>query len=126
MKLWEKKYQLNKQIENYTVGNDYILDQKLVKYDCKASIAHVKMLNKIGILTDEESKKMIMVLYEIIKMDNNHSFIIKQNEEDCHTAIENYLIKKLGPIGKKIHTARSRNDQVLTALRLLQKIQLNC
>ena len=126
MKLWEKKYQLDKQIENYTVGNDHILDQKLVKYDCKASIAHVKMLNKIGILTDEESNKLIMVLYEIIKIDNNQSFIIEQHEEDCHTAIENYLIKKLGSIGKKIHTARSRNDQVLTALRLYYKDEIKC
>ena len=78
MKLWEKKYQLNKQIENYTVGNDYLLDQKLLKYDCQASIAHAKMLNKIGILTKEECDKIIMILYEIIKIDNNGSFVIEQ------------------------------------------------
>ena len=126
MKLWEKKYQLNKQIEDYTVGNDYLLDQKLLKYDCQGSIAHAKMLNKIGVLNDEECSKIIMVLYEIIKMDNNDSFIIKQTDEDCHTAIENYIVKKLGDIGKKIHTARSRNDQVLTALRLYYKDEINC
>ena len=124
MKLWQKKYQLNKQIEAFTVGNDYLLDQKLLKYDCLGSIAHVKMLNKIGVLTDEECNKIIMVLYDIIKIDNNESFIIEQHDEDCHTAIENYLVKKLGDIGKKIHTARSRNDQVLTALRLYYKDEI--
>jgi len=126
MKLWEKKYQLNEQIENFTVGNDHILDQKLVKYDCQASIAHAKMLEKIGILAKEESDKIIMTLQEIIKIDNNGCFIVEQHDEDCHTAIENYLVKKLGPIGKKIHTARSRNDQVLTALRLYYKDEISC
>lgn len=126
MKLWEKKYQLNKQIESYTVGNDYLLDQKLVKYDCKASIAHVKMLKKIGILTKDECDKIIMVLHEIIRIDNNGSFIIEPYDEDCHTAIENYLVNKLGDIGKKIHTARSRNDQVLTAIRLFYKDEIKC
>jgi argininosuccinate lyase len=125
MKLWEKKYQLNKEIESYTVGNDHIFDQKLVKYDCKGSIAHVKMLNKIGVLTKDESHKLIMVLYEIIKLDDNGSFIIEQKDEDCHTAIENYLTDKLSNIGKKIHTARSRNDQVLTALRLYYKDEID-
>jgi len=125
MKLWEKKYQLNKQIEAYTVGNDYIIDQKLVKYDCQGSIAHVKMLKKIGVLTSKECDKLIMALYEIIKLDNNGAFIIEQEQEDCHTAIENFLVKKLGDVGKKVHTARSRNDQVLTALRLYYKDEIN-
>ena len=124
MKLWEKKYELDKQIEAFTVGNDYLIDQKLVKYDCLASIAHVKMLKKIGILTDNESDKLIMALYEIITLDGNKAFIIKQEDEDCHTAIENYLVKKLGNCGKKIHTARSRNDQVLTALRMYYKDEI--
>ncbi|MCK4365154.1 MAG: argininosuccinate lyase [Thermoplasmatales archaeon] len=126
MKLWQQKYQLNKQIEAFTVGNDYLLDQKLVKYDCLGSIAHVKMLNKIGILDKTESDKLTMALYEIIKLDGNKAFIIKQEDEDCHTAIENFLIKKLGDCGKKIHTARSRNDQVLTALRLFYKDEIKC
>jgi len=124
MKIWQKKYQLNKQIEAFTVGNDYLIDQKLVKYDCIGSIAHVKMLKKIGILNNIEHNKLIVSLNEIINLDSNNDFIIKQEEEDCHTAIENYLIKKLGDSGKKIHTARSRNDQVLTALRLFYKDEL--
>ena len=126
MKLWESKTKLNKQIESYTVGNDYLIDQKLVKYDCQGSIAHVKMLTKIGLITKQECDKIILILKEIIKKDDNRSFIIEQNDEDCHTAIENYLVKKLGDTGKKIHTARSRNDQVLTALRLYYKDEMKC
>ncbi len=124
MKLWQKTNTFNKQIESYTVGTDYLFDQKLVRYDCKVSIAHAKMLKKIGVITNEESEKIIKVLNEIIKLDKNKSFIVEQNDEDCHTAIENYLIKKLGDTGKKIHTARSRNDQVLTTLRLYYKDEI--
>ena len=124
MKIWQKKYQLNKQIENYTVGNDYLLDQKLLKYDCKASIAHAKMLQKLKILTKNECDKIVKVLNEIIKKNEAGSFVIEKQDEDCHTAIENYLVKNLGKIGKKIHYARSRNDQVLTALRLYYKDEI--
>ncbi len=106
-KLWDKGNNINKEIEEFTVGNDYKLDKELIKYDIKASIAHAKMLNKIGILTDEE-------LTEIKTKLSEANIEIKQSDEDCHTAIENYL----GEIGKKIHTGRSRNDQVMTALRL--------
>lgn len=124
MKLWEKNYSLNKSVEKFTVGDDYIVDQKLVKYDCLASIAHVKMLNKIGILNSDECDKLIKALGEIIELDSKGAFVINQEDEDCHTAIENYLTKKLGDIGKKIHTARSRNDQILTALRLYYKDEI--
>lgn len=125
MKLWEKEYRLNKQIEEFTVGKDYILDRKLVKYDCIASIAHARMLSRIGILKKEEVKKLIKQLNNIIELDKKGKFKILKEQEDCHTAIENFLIKKLGDLGKKIHTARSRNDQVLTALRLYYKDELN-
>lgn len=124
MKLWEKNYSLNKSVEKFTVGDDYIVDQKLVKYDCLASIVHVKMLNKIGILNSDECDKLIKALGEIIELDSKGAFVINQEDEDCHTAIENYLTKKLGDIGKKIHTARSRNDQILTALRLYYKDEI--
>lgn len=124
MKLWQKKYKLNKQIENFTIDDDFILDQRLVKYDCIASIAHAKMLGKIGILKKDEVIKIVMELDNIINLDKKSKFIILKEQEDCHTAIENYLIKKLGNLGKKIHTARSRNDQVLTALRLYYKEEL--
>jgi len=124
MKLWNEK-NLNKEIEDFTVGEDYILDQKLVKYDCIASIAHAKMLGKIGILKKKEVKKLVKELNNIIELDEEGKFRIKKEQEDCHTAIENYLTKKLGDLGKKIHTGRSRNDQVLTALRLYYKEKLN-
>lgn len=120
MKLWQKSYQLAEKIEKYTVGDDYILDQKLLKYDCRASIAHARMLRKIGIITEKEQKQLIETLEEIIKK----GITIKPEDEDCHTAIENYLTAKLGVTGQKIHTARSRNDQVLTALCLYYKDQI--
>lgn len=125
MKLWEKGYRLNKQVEDFTVGDDYILDQKLIKYDVLASIAHAKMLGKIGILKKDEVQKLITELNNIIQLDKQDKFRILKEQEDCHTAIENHLTKELGDLGKKIHTARSRNDQVLTALRLYHKEELN-
>jgi argininosuccinate lyase len=124
MKLWERGLSLDKKIEDFTVGDDHIIDQKIIKYDCLASIAHVKMLGKIGILQKEETNKLISELTRIIKLDEKGEFLITKKQEDCHTAIENHLIKILGNLGKKIHTARSRNDQVLTALRLYYKEEL--
>lgn len=124
MKLWNE-YNLNKEIEDFTVGEDYLLDQKLVKYDCLGSIAHAKMLGKIGILKKKEVQKLVEELNNIIELDKKGKFRIKREQEDCHTAIENYLTQKLGDSGKKIHTGRSRNDQVLTALRLYYREELN-
>jgi argininosuccinate lyase len=124
MKLWEKGYRMDKEAEDYMVGNGYILDQALVKYDCRASIAHAEMLGKIGILSSAEVKALVKVLNEIIKLDSKGKFIIEKQQEDSHTAIENYLTEKLGSTGKKIHTARSRNDQVQAALRLYYKDEL--
>ena len=91
MKLWEKGYKLNRQVEEFTVGEDYILDQRLVMYDCVASIAHAKMLGKIGILKKEELQKLINELKGIIELNKKSKFKILKEQEDCHTAIENYL-----------------------------------
>ena len=124
MKLWEKGYMIDKEIEDYVAGNGYILDIALVKYDCIASIAHAKMLGKIGILNKKEVDALVKGLDEIIELDKKGKFAITKEQEDCHTAIENYLTKKLGAPGKKIHTARSRNDQVQAALRLYYKDEL--
>ena len=124
MKLWKKNYELNKDVEKFTVGNDYMLDKKLVKYDCEASIAHVQMLGKVGILKEDEVKRLKSGLRDIIEMDKKGVFEIKRTDEDCHTAIENYLTEHLGSLGKKVHTARSRNDQSLTALRLYYKEEI--
>ncbi|MDP7458308.1 MAG: lyase family protein, partial [Candidatus Woesearchaeota archaeon] len=110
MKLWDKKSKLKKEIEDFTVGKDYLLDQKLIKYDCEASFAHAAMLEKINILTKEELGKIESVFEEIKSLAKQGKFTIKKEQEDCHTAIESYLTEKLGDIGKKIHTGRSRND----------------
>lgn len=118
MKLWQKNKSLDQQIESFTVGNDPELDQRLISFDCKASIAHAKTLNQAGILSKEETYKLVKELESIITLNEKGKFIILQAQEDCHTAIENHLTDKLGDIGKKIHTGRSRNDQVLAALRL--------
>jgi len=130
MKLWQEKNNYNKEILEYTIGNDCLVDQKIIKYDCIASIAHAKMLNKINILSKKEEEKIIKNLKKIKKLNENGKFILKKEDEDCHTAIEKYLTKKLGKTGKKIHTARSRNDQILVALRLyykeeIKKVKLN-
>lgn len=118
MKLWHKGKNIDKEIEFFSVGDDYLLDLNLVKYDCTASIVHAKMLNKIGILTNDELKNLIEGLNEIIKLHEKNEFNISCEDEDCHTAIENYMVKKYGDTGKKIHTGRSRNDQVITALKI--------
>ncbi len=124
-KLWEKGFKIDRDIISFTVGKDYMLDERLVKYDCLSSIAHAKMLNKIGILTDKERDAIVKTLKEIISLSEEEKFKISPGDEDCHTKIENYLTEKLGKTGEKIHTARSRNDQVVTALRLYYKDELN-
>ena len=120
-KLWQKNYSLNKLMEEFTVGRDFELDQNLVVSDCLASAAHGKMLNSIGILTDDEIKSIEEGLKEIIELSLTNSFSITLSDEDCHTAIENYLVSHVGEAGKKIHTGRSRNDQVIAALRVYSR-----
>ena len=124
MRLWEKGSNVDTKIVGFTVGNDPVLDRKLLVYDCKASIAHARMLARIGILKKPELARLVKGLNDIIGLAAKDKFPISSEEEDCHTAIENYLTRKYGSIGKKVHTARSRNDQVLTALRLYEKAEL--
>jgi argininosuccinate lyase len=124
MKLWEKNTPLDPRIEAYTVGDDPDLDIRLIRYDCQASLAHARMLEKIGLLTSDEVSRLETGLNEIIAANRKGEFKIRQEDEDCHTAIENYLTEILGDLGKKIHTARSRNDQVLAALRLYYKDEI--
>jgi argininosuccinate lyase len=117
-KLWNKDYDVESLIEEFTVGQDYVLDRELVPADCLGSMAQGKVLAKIGILTQEEENKIHSVLCSIIQEHGEGKFTIDRSDEDCHTAIENRLVRDIGEAGKKIHTGRSRNDQVLTALRL--------
>ncbi|MBI5393439.1 argininosuccinate lyase [Candidatus Woesearchaeota archaeon] len=130
MKLWEKNNTavsstaIDKAVEQFTVGDDFLIDMHLIQYDISASIAHAKTLLKSGILKEQELKQLICGLQKLSALVEKKEFFIKQEEEDMHTAIENYLVSELGEIGKKIHTGRSRNDQVLVALRLYCKEQL--
>lgn len=123
-KLWEKGYSLNQTVEEFMTGDDPDLDLRIGKYDCLGSIAHAQMLAAIKIITAEECTQLTTCLHEIIDQLAHDQFLIAKTDEDIHTAIENYLIAKLGNVGKKIHTGRSRNDQVLTALRLYMKEQI--
>ena len=121
-KLWNKtKIKSNKLVDEYCFSEGTILDNTLVVYDIYGSIAQAKMLAKIEIITEKEFKKLKACLIEIIDLHKKNRFDIKQEDEDVHTKIENYLTKKLGDLGKKIHTGRSRNDQVLVDLRLYSK-----
>ncbi len=125
-KLWQKsstdtQSDIAKKVEAFTVGNDYNLDQVLVPYDVMGSKVHVKALHKAGILNEKELEKLLAGLDEVLSVWEKGEFEITVQDEDMHTAIENFLIEKLGDLGKKIHTGRSRNDQVLTAMRLYEK-----
>lgn len=117
-KLWQKDYSLDSLMEEFTVSNDYILDQQLVIADCLGSIAHARGLHHIGILDAEELASLEEGLKKIISLKMEDSFPITKENEDCHTAIEGFLTDEYGEVGKKIHTGRSRNDQVQTALRI--------
>jgi argininosuccinate lyase len=121
MKLWQKQRKLDPRIEEFTVGRDPELDLELIPYDCAASMAHARMLKSVGILRAGEARALVQELGRIIELWKKGKFRIRPSEEDSHTAIENHLTRKLGAAGKKIHTGRSRNDQVLTALRLYSR-----
>jgi len=125
MKLWQKGGKLDRRIETFTVGNDPELDLELVEFDCRASIVHARMLRAIGILSGGEARSLEREIRNIIALHRKKKFRIRVEDEDCHTAIENHLTRKLGAAGKKIHAGRSRNDQVLTAIRLYCRKQLD-
>lgn len=128
-KLWQKsrgatQSETAKKVEAFTVGNDYKLDQVLVPYDLAASAVHAEALKNAGILADEEFQQLTEALEDILKSWKKQEFEIRVEDEDMHTAIERTLTEKLGELGKKIHAGRSRNDQVLTAVRLYEKEQI--
>jgi argininosuccinate lyase len=117
-KLWDKGYDQDALMEAFTVGEDHLLDSRLVIPDCVASMAHARMLAAIGILTAAEAEGLREGLARIIGLAEEGRFPILRSDEDAHTAIENHLTSAVGEAGKKIHTGRSRNDQVIAALRL--------
>jgi len=108
-KLWDKGYRVDQALEAFTTGDDYLLDRHLVEADCVASIAHAKMLAKVGILSTDEAQRLAAELRAIVQDNQTGAFTVEPADEDCHTAIENRLVEKLGDLGKKIHTCRSRN-----------------
>lgn len=124
MKLWDKGISIDKKIEKFTVGNDRELDMYLAEYDITASKAHAKMLGEIGILEKNEVSALLTELEKLQKQVENDEFVIEEEFEDVHSKIEFELTKVLGDAGKKIHTARSRNDQVLVAMQLYFKENL--
>ena len=124
MKLWDKGFSIDKQIENFTVGNDREIDMHIAKYDVQASLAHAIMLESIHIISADELKDLKRGLQELANDIEKGTFIIEPSFEDVHSKIEWELTNKLGEVGKKIHTARSRNDQVLVALHLYYKENL--
>lgn len=125
MKLWDKGFSIDQQIEKFTVGNDREIDMHIAKYDVQASLAHAIMLASIGIITADELNDLKKGLNELATEIKNGTFIIEASFEDVHSKIEWELTNKLGEVGKKIHTARSRNDQVLVALQLYYKENLS-
>lgn len=118
-KIWQKDDKAtNILVNKFTVGKDLDFDERLAKYDVKGSMAHCKMLAEVCIISNEESEQMLSVLEEILEDIENGTFEIDKSAEDIHSQIESILIEKLGDTGKKIHTARSRNDQVLLDIKL--------
>ena len=119
--LWSKGTQATDLVEDFTVGNDRILDMRLAKYDVQGSMAHIKMLESIGLLTSEELEILTAGLQQIMSEIEAGTFILEEDVEDIHSQVELLLTRRLGDIGKKIHSGRSRNDQVLVDVKLFLK-----
>lgn len=124
MKLWEKNFEINKEIERFTVGRDREMDMYLAKYDVLGSMAHITMLESIGLLEKDELTQLLTELKNIYKACERGEFVIEDDVEDVHSQVEMLLTRKLGDMGKKIHSGRSRNDQVLVDLKLFTRHQL--
>ena len=125
MKLWEKSVQVNKEIERFTVGRDREMDLYLAASDVLGSMAHITMLQSIGLLTAEELKMLLAELRQIYQLAVEGKFQIEDDVEDVHSQVEFMLTRTLGDVGKKIHSGRSRNDQVLLDLKLFTRSQIH-
>ncbi len=123
-KLWEKSVQVNQEIERFTVGRDREMDLYLAKHDVLGSMAHITMLESIGLLQKEELTQLLAELKQIYALAERGEFVIEEGVEDVHSQVELMLTRKLGDIGKKIHSGRSRNDQVLLDLKLFTRAQI--
>ena len=123
-KLWEKDFEVNKEIERFTVGRDREMDLMLAKYDVMGSMAHITMLESIGLIGKDELPVLLGELKNIYEICQRGEFIIEEDVEDVHSQVEMMLTRKLGDMGKKIHSGRSRNDQVLLDLKLFTRNRL--
>lgn len=123
-KLWEKNFEVNKEIERFTVGHDREMDMYLAKYDVLGSMAHITMLESIGLLGKEELRLLLDELRNIYRTCERGEFVIEDDVEDVHSQVEMLLTRKLDDMGKKIHSGRSRNDQVLVDLKLFTRHEL--
>jgi len=124
MKLWQKNTESLKEVETFTVGKDRELDLFLAPFDVLGSLAHIKMLKKVGLLFEEELGDLQKALKEIYKDITEGNFSLEEGVEDIHSQVEFILTKKLGDAGKKIHSARSRNDQVILDLKLFLRNEI--
>ncbi|MBQ8916175.1 MAG: argininosuccinate lyase, partial [Alistipes sp.] len=123
-KLWDKGFDTNALVEDYTVGNDQELDMRLARYDVQGSLAHIRMLESIGLLTADELAILTKGLEQIADEIERGDFCIEPESEDIHSQVELLLTRRLGDVGKKIHSGRSRNDQVLVDLKLFLREEL--
>ena len=123
-KLWEKNVQVDQEVDTFTVGKDREMDLYLAKYDVLGSMAHITMLESIGLLTKEELTVLLAELKNIYAVADSGQFVIEEGLEDVHSQVELMLTRRLGDTGKKIHSGRSRNDQVLLDLKLFTRAQI--
>ena len=123
-KLWEKNVQVDQEVDTFTVGKDREMDLYLAKYDVLGSMAHITMLESIGLLTKEELTVLLAELKNIYAVADSGQFVIEEGVEDVHSQVELMLTRRLGNTGKKIHSGRSRNDQVLLDLKLFTRAQI--
>ena len=123
-KLWEKSTEVNKEIERFTVGRDREMDLYLAKYDVLGSMAHITMLQSINLLTADELQQLLAELKQIYAQAERGEFVIEEGVEDVHSQVELMLTRRLGNVGKKIHSGRSRNDQVLVDLKLFTRAEI--
>ena len=120
-RLWDKGAPLDERILRFTAGDDHLLDERLVAYDVRASIAHVKMLNGQGLLSGADCEAICRGLTGLAEQHDRGEWTIDLQDEDVHGALESRLVELIGPAGARVHLGRSRNDQVLAALRLYLK-----
>src|SRR5690606_11188997 len=122
--LWQKNVRVADWVTRFTVGDDYRWDTLLLPYDIEGTRVQAWSLARIGILTKKELRDVEASLLALSQAVSEGEVVVKPEDEDCHTVIERYLTERLGDVGKKIHTGRSRNDQVLVALRLFLRERL--